>query len=78
MHTVVAPEMAPGAGGAEPPVTARTLAVDVCPQALVAVTVMLPLPVAVVTLIEAVVEEPVQPVGNVQVYETAPAACVTE
>ena len=67
LHTVLSPAIAPGAGGAEPAVTARTLAVETWPQAFVAVTAMLPLPVAVVAVIEAVVDDPVQPVGSVQV-----------
>ena len=49
-----------------PAVTARVLGV-LLPQELLAVTVMLPEVVLEVTLMEFVVDEPVQPEGNVQV-----------
>ena len=45
---------------------------ELVPQAFVAVTVMLPLPPFAVVLIEFVVDVPVQPPGNVQVYDVAP------
>ena len=58
--------MVPGVAGTVEDVTARLVTGDE-PQALLALTVMLPLLVPVVTLMLFVVEVPVQPLGKVHV-----------
>ena len=64
-QAVVLPVMAPGCVGS-PTVTATTCAAD-DPQEVLAVTEMFPPVDVAVALMEAVVEVPVQPEGNVQV-----------
>ena len=63
---IVLPLMVPGVAGAVLTVTANACAVDE-PQVLLAETVMFPPVVLAVAVIEVVVEEPVQPLGNVHV-----------
>ena len=63
---IVLPLMVPGAAGAELTVTATDCAADV-PQVLLAATETFPLVVLAVAVTELVVEEPVQPLGRVQV-----------
>ena len=58
--------MVPGVAGTVEDVTARLVTGEE-PQVLLALTVMLPLLVPVVTLMLFVVEVPVQPLGKVQV-----------
>jgi hypothetical protein len=62
--------------------TVITVAVNVCavelPQELFAVTEIVPPPAPAVALIEFVVDVPLQPPGNVQVYDVAPATAVIE
>ncbi len=65
-----------GAGKFET-VIAKVEAEDV-PQAFVAVTESEPELELLTRLIEFVVEEPVQPLGSVQVYEFAPLTAATE
>ena len=66
MHTAVKPLMLPGFESPVPAVTVSWLNADE-PQALLAVTEMEP-PVAPTTgLMLLVVDEPLQPLGNVQV-----------
>jgi hypothetical protein len=65
-QTEADPEIEPGVAGMAVVVTAIELALLV-PQELVAVTETEPLLALGVTVIEFVVEEPVQPVGSVQV-----------
>ena len=48
------------------------------PQALFATMEILPPIAPKVAVIELVVEVPLQPLGNVQVYEVAPLTVVTE
>ena len=71
------PEILPGVEG-----TVFTVAANVdaalLPQAFAAVTVMFPLVALAVVLMELVVEEPLQPEGNVQVYEVAPETAAME
>jgi hypothetical protein len=64
-QTVALPLMDPGAGGA-PTHTAILVAGEV-PQAFEAVTVTFPPVAPAVAVIEAVLELPVHPTGNVQV-----------
>ena len=63
---VLLPETVPGCTGAEFTVTAKVWAVEL-PQALLAVTVILPLLVPAVAEIELVVLVPDQPPGYVHV-----------
>ena len=63
---VAFPLMTPGCAGKAVTVIANVLT-TLLPQALFAVTVMLPLVAPAVVVMEVVVEEPVQPPGNVQV-----------
>jgi hypothetical protein len=74
---VAVPEIVPGVAGIVFTVIAK-LAAEEFPQALFAVTVMFPLVELAVVFIELVVEVPLQPPGNVQVYDVAPATAVIE
>lgn len=74
---VVVPEIVPGVEGMVFTVIANVCGVD-DPQALFAVTVIFPLVELAVVFIEFVVDVPVQPPGNVQVYEVAEGSLVTE
>jgi hypothetical protein len=66
VQTVARPLMAPGAEGTALADTVRLAAADV-PQAFVAATVTVPPAEPAVTVMEVVVEAPVQPPGSVQV-----------
>jgi hypothetical protein len=60
--------MVPGCGGAEPPPTDTfNVLAEEDPQALLAVTLIVPPNAPLTTEIELVEEVPVQPTGNVQV-----------
>ena len=76
-QTVVVPLIAAGIAGGTLTVTANVCAADE-PQLLLAVTVTLPLILPAVAVIEVVVDVPVQPPGNVQVYEVAPLTAAME
>ena len=65
------PEIAPGIAGMVFTVTDFVCVADE-PQALFAVTVIVPLVAPAIVLMEVVVEEPLQPAGNVHVYDVAP------
>ena len=65
-QTVLLPLIVPGVAGNGTTVTASVCAIEF-PQALLAVTVMLPLVALEVVLMEVVVELPVHPEGNTQV-----------
>ena len=65
-HGAVAPVITPSEAGGDVEVTASVEAADV-PQALVAVTVILPDEAAGVAVMDAVVLLPVHPVGSVHV-----------
>ena len=65
-QAVLTPDITPGCDGAVPDVTDRVLAV-LLPQVLFAITDRIPPDELVVTVIEFVVELPVQPAGKVQV-----------
>jgi hypothetical protein len=71
-HMFVLPLMLPGVDG----IDVLTAILKVCgedePQLLFAVTVIFPLVVLAVALIDVDVEVSDQPPGNVQVYEVAP------
>ena len=70
------PLIGPGVGSAAEAVTASVLGAEL-PQELLAVTdTVPPLEPAVATML-LVVDEPVQPNGNVHVYEVAPLIGVT-
>lgn len=69
--------MVPGCAGTVLVVTASVRGVDE-PQVLLAVTEIVPPFAPVVAVIELIVDVPVQPLGNVQVYEVAPGTAVTE
>ena len=71
-QTVVLPEIVPGAAGIEFTVTASVCG-ELFPQELLAVTVIFPEVALAVIEILLVVDVPVQPEGNVQVYDVAPA-----
>jgi len=70
-QTDVSPVMDPGCAGAEVTDRLNVLAVLV-PHAFDAVTEMVPPVAPAVAAIEVEVELPVQPEGNVHVYEVAP------
>ncbi len=70
-QSVVFPVIAPGVEGPPPAVTAKICA-DEEQSALFAVTEMLPGIKLAVALSEFVVDVPVHPEGNDQVYEVAP------
>lgn len=76
-QTVALPVIVPGVAG-----TGFTFIANVCareePQELFAVTVMFPLVEPAVALMELVTDVPVQPDGNVHVYDVAPLTGVTE
>jgi hypothetical protein len=74
---VVVPEIVPGVVGIVFTVTAKVCAVEF-PQVLFAVTVIFPEVALTVVEILFVVDVPVQPPGNVQVYDVAPATAVME
>ena len=63
--------MVPGCAGAASGATTNVCAVDAVPQLLFAVTLIVPA-VEPTELMLVVVDDPVQPFGNVQVYELAP------
>jgi hypothetical protein len=65
-HTDVTPEIAPGWEGTGVTVTANVLGKPP-PQTLFAIAEIVPSAFPVVTVMEFVVDVPVQPVGNVQV-----------
>ena len=69
--------MVAGCAGADETETASERDVPE-PQLLDAATEILPDVAPTVTVMELVVEEPVQPEGNVHVYPVAPAIAVTE
>ena len=71
LQTTDEPLMVPGVAGAAAVVTVNVCAV-VLPQVLLAFTVIVPPVVVGVAVILLVVELPLQPLGNVQVYEVAP------
>jgi len=73
----VVPEILPGVEGTVFTVMANVDAA-LLPQAFAAVTAMFPLVTLAVVLMELVVEEPLQPEGNVQVYEVAPETAAME
>jgi hypothetical protein len=77
-HTAAVPVIVPGVDGILLTVTPKVL-VGLFPQLLLAVTLIFPLtaeePAA--TVIEFVVDVPVQPLGKVQVYEVAPLTGAT-
>ena len=77
IHILANPEIVPGVAGIVFTVIAKVTAAEF-PQVLFAVTVMFPLVALAVALILFVVDVPVQPPGNVQVYEVAPATAVIE
>jgi hypothetical protein len=68
LQTAVAPLIGPGAGAGAPEVTASVAKAEVKPQALVAVTEIVPLVADVVTDMLAVVLVPVHPDGSDHVY----------
>ena len=76
-HTLSGPLIGPGIAGVAVKVTASVCAM-LFPQALLAVTDMVPPPVPCVADMLLVVEVPLHPVGKVQVYEVAPFTDVTE
>ena len=61
------PVIAPGVDGADADTVTASEPAELVPHALVAVTDTLPLVEPVVTVIEFVVDVPVQPVGSVHV-----------
>jgi hypothetical protein len=76
-QTAASPVIEAGWAGTVVVKTAIVLAILV-PQALDAVTEISPPVVPAVTVIEFVVELPVQPEGRVHVYDVAPLTGVTE
>lgn len=74
---MVVPAMAPGVAGIGVTVIAKVAAEEL-PHELLAVTVMLPLVALAVVEMELVVDVPLQPDGNVHVYEVAPETAATE
>ena len=70
-QTVEFPIIFPGVDGIEFTLTNNVFAADE-PHTLSAVTETFPLLDPAIVLIESVVEDPVQPEGNVQVYDVAP------
>ena len=76
-HIGVNPEIVPGVAGVVFTVIAN-ICDELLPQVLFAVTVIFPLVVDAVVLMELVVEVPVHPPGNVQVYEVARPTAVIE
>ena len=66
-HTSALPAIVPGVPGVDVDTVTAMVRAELLPQALFAVTDMVPPVVLGVTLILLVVELPVQPVGNVQV-----------
>lgn len=73
---VVFPLMVPGIAGMEFDDTANVCTEEE-PQVLFAFTVIFPLVVVVVAVIELVVELPVHPEGSVHVYDVAPLTAAT-
>ena len=73
---VVFPEISPGCDGALEGVTVVSRGSPE-PHPLLAVTLTFPPVAPTVTEIEFVVDVPVQPFGNIQVYDVAPPAAVT-
>ena len=69
--TFVSPEIAPGWEGIAVTDTLNVLDVEV-PQELFAVTDIVPPLAPAVAVIEVVVDDPLHPEGNVQVYDVAP------
>ncbi len=70
LQTTEEPVIEPGVAGTVPKVTFNVCAVEL-PQVLLAVTETRPL-VVVMAIMLIVFELPVQPLGNVQVYDVAP------
>jgi hypothetical protein len=70
-QTDMLPFMLPGADGAAVTVTGKICANEE-PHALFAVTAILPPVEPAVALMVAVTEVPVQPEGNIQLYDVAP------
>ena len=66
-QTVAVPLIVPGAAGTEPPIVTFNVCAKDDPQELFAVTEIVPLVELAVVMIEFVVEEPLQPEGNVHV-----------
>jgi len=68
--------MVPGCAGTVVPVTGSVLG-GLAPQALLAVTEIIPLPAPTVAVIELEVELPLHPEGSAHVYEVIPLTAVT-
>ena len=76
-HTVVGPLIEPGVAGSGATVT-DNVAGDEEPQELFAVTEIVPPLAPAVALILLVVDVPLHPPGNAQVYDVADGSLVTE
>ncbi len=76
LHTAALPLMGPGTAGTPVEATAR-LCGALEPQAFVAITVIVPLPVPTVADKLFVVDVPPQPAGSVHVYDVADGTAVT-
>jgi hypothetical protein len=74
---VALPEILPGIAGVVLTVTAKVCGVD-DPHAPLAITDIFPLELPAVVLMLVVVDVPLQPPGNVHVYDVAPATGAIE